>query len=424
MDGGIMEPDGPDERRARNSCSLSGNGADDLEARAAARAARVAADDETLAGDPYLDDAFARLQAAVTDLADTRWSARGGAVPTAALRALTREQSRLDAATLRLIADVDARDDVVPRAKPKSAGTALLRTALGVERRKAAREAEIARLVTGEHPDLDAVGSAYAAGDISRSHLDVAVSVHRRLGVSCRETAMSLVDPDTGETAESRTIEAVDATLAARARDLTVTELGRIGDRLVETLNPPTPDGAHSPRYLNVSPLPDGSLLGRFCLDPVQSLAFLPVMTTLAAPRPGKAVGADGIERDLPDDRTPGQRRADALMDAVRHHPCASHLLAEFRQRTGESQGGDDGNVITESDDGYADDEDDVDSERAQSAGEEEPPHEGEWEIRRAPGVRRSPYPDIQIIVTATLDQLAHARALEGRGRSGHDGFA
>src|SRR3954470_5493444 len=147
MDGGIMEPDGPDERRARNSCSLSGNGADDLEARAAARAARVAADDETLAGDPYLDDAFARLQAAVTDLADTRWSARGGAVPTAALRALTREQSRLDAATLRLIADVDARDDVVPRAKPKSAG---------VERREASREAEVARLVTGEHPDLDA----------------------------------------------------------------------------------------------------------------------------------------------------------------------------------------------------------------------------------------------------------------------------
>src|SRR4051794_23339861 len=176
MDGGIMEPDGPDERRARNSCSLSGNGADDLEARAAARLARVAADDETLAGDPYLADAFARLQAAVADLADTRWGARGPAVLTAALRALTREQSRFDAATLRLIADVDARDDVVPRAKPKSAGAALLRTAVGVERRKATREAEVARLVTGDRPDPNAMGTAYAAGDISRGHLDVAVS--------------------------------------------------------------------------------------------------------------------------------------------------------------------------------------------------------------------------------------------------------
>ena len=138
------------------------------------------------------------------------------------------------------------------------------------------------------------------------------------------------MDPATGETTERRTIEAVDATLAARARDFTVTELGRIGDRLVETLNPPTPDGAHARRYLHLSPLPDGSLLGRFCLDPVQALAFVAVVTTLAAPSPGKAVDADGVERDLPDDRTPGQRRADALMDVVRHHPCAAHLLNDF----------------------------------------------------------------------------------------------
>jgi hypothetical protein len=198
MDGGIIESGGPEERRAPNSHSIPGNGADDLEARAAASAARVIADGETLAGDPYLADAFARLQAAITDLAETRWTARGPAVLTAALRALTREQSRLDAATLRLIGDVDVRDDVVPRAKPKSAGAALLRTALGVERRKATREAELARLITGDRPDLDAIGRAYTAGDISRAHLDVAVSVHRRLGASCRESALPMVAPDTG----------------------------------------------------------------------------------------------------------------------------------------------------------------------------------------------------------------------------------
>jgi hypothetical protein len=285
MDAGVIEPGGPDEQQPPNPSRISPNGADELEARAAARLARAAADVETLAGDPYLTDALARLQAAIADVADARWSARGPAVLTAALRALTREQSRLDAATPRLIADVDARDDVVPRAKPKCAGAALLRTALGVERRKATREAEVARLVSGDRPDLDAVGTAYAAGDISRGHLDAAVSVHRRLGANCRESARSLVDPDTRETTERRTIEAVDATLAARARDFTVTELGRIGHRLVENLNPPTPDGAHSRRYLNLSPLPDGSLLGRFCLDPVQSLAFLAVITTLTNPK-------------------------------------------------------------------------------------------------------------------------------------------
>src|SRR3954447_1058497 len=49
---------------------------------------------------------------------------------------------------------------------------------------------------------------------------------------------------------------------------------------------------------------------------------------------------------------------------------------------------------------------------RAQSP---EPPPEGEWETRRPPGVRAGPYPDIDIIVTATLDQLAHARHAAAR---------
>ena len=55
------------------------------------------------------------------------------------------------------------------------------------------------------------------------------------------------------------------------------------------------------------------------------------------------------------------------------------------------------------------------DSDLAQSppgdlAQSHEPAAEGEWEVRRSAGVRGRPYPDIHIIVTATLDQLVHAR--------------
>src|SRR4051794_5785177 len=46
------------------------------------------------------------------------------------------------------------RDDVVARAKPKTAGAAFLRAALGLDRLRAGREAGAARLVTGDHPDL------------------------------------------------------------------------------------------------------------------------------------------------------------------------------------------------------------------------------------------------------------------------------
>src|SRR6185312_3996080 len=178
---------------------------------------------ELLAGDPFLAQELARLHDAITHLADTRWATRPPRLLPAALRALAAAQARLDAAVLALVGDIDARDDVVPRARPKTAGAAVLRTALGMERRKATREADLARLLTGPHPDLPQVGAAYANGDITRGHVEVAARVHRRLGATCREQPMPVADPDTGEVAERRTIDVVDATLAERARDFTVT---------------------------------------------------------------------------------------------------------------------------------------------------------------------------------------------------------
>src|SRR4051794_2063680 len=309
-------------------------GATALAARAAARSARNAADAEMLRSDAYLDDVLARLHQVISDLAEVRWSTRGPEVVRAGLRMISSEQARLDAARLGLIAGVDDRDDVVPKAKPKTAGSAFLRTALGLERRKAAREADIARLVAGDHPDLAGIGAAYAGGDISRGHLEVAVGVRRRLGPTCRDQLRPVADPDTGDVTGRRTIEAVDAVLAARARDFTVTELARIGDRLVETLNPPGPDGAHQRRYLTLSQLADGSLQGRFSCGPAQALKLLAVVAALAAPRPGKAIDADCVERDLPDQRSAPQRRINALIEAIDHHPCTAHLLQRFIAQT------------------------------------------------------------------------------------------
>ena len=65
---------------------------------------------------------WGQLHAAVRDLAETRWSARGPAVLAAAARAIAREQARLDAALLGLVGDVDGRDDVVPRAETEDRG--------------------------------------------------------------------------------------------------------------------------------------------------------------------------------------------------------------------------------------------------------------------------------------------------------------
>jgi hypothetical protein len=463
------------------------NGRDEDAARAAARAAREAADVDAVACDPYLAEALARLHEAITDLADTRWSARGPRVLAAGLRALAREQARLDAATLRLVGDVDGRDDVMPRAKPKTAGAGFLRAALGVDRRRASRDADLARLITDrggrgdQHPDLARVGAAYAAGDITRGHVEVAASVHRRLGATARERLMPDADPDpdpdadvdvdpdtgevTGELTERRTIDAVDAILAARARDFTVPEFTRIGDRIVETLNPPGPDGAHARRYLHLSALADGSLSGKFFCGPAQALTLTAVIAALATPQPGRAIDADGAEIDLPDDRTAPQRRIDALLDAIDHHPCAHHLTPRSENTTGTSGTGGNENTAgtggaqksTDNDwgtgaadktvDGRENAPDDTHDTRTAPADHHtdggdlaqyppgdrtqadddsgdlaqspepppESPPEGDWQVRRPPGVRTGPYPNIEIIVTATLDQLASARALTGQ---------
>src|SRR3954468_18381857 len=230
---------------------------------------------------PWDNPASTEPGAVHSDLAETRWSARGPGVLAAALRALASEQARLDAAMLGLVGDVDGRDDVIPRVKPKTAGATFLRTALGLDNLKAGREAGTARLVTGQHPDLAAVGAAYAAGQISRGHLDIAASVHHRLG-AVRETPMPVADPDTGEVSDQRTIEVVDAALAGYARAFSVPELARIGDRIIEQLNPPHPDGAHQRRYLHLSPLADGSLSGTFFCGPAQALKLTSIIAALA----------------------------------------------------------------------------------------------------------------------------------------------
>ena len=184
--------------------------------------------------------------------------------------------------------------------------------------------------------DLAGIGAAYAAGEITRAHLDVAVGVHRRLHASVREQVMPVTDPVTGEVRDERCIRVVDAALAEHARGYTVPEFTRIADRIVQDLDPPRPGDAHRRRYLHLSRLPDGSLLGRFACGPAQALTLTTILAALAGPRPGKAIDADGVEHDLPDERTPAERRMDALAEAIdhNHRTCHCRHTHTHRRRT------------------------------------------------------------------------------------------
>jgi predicted NAD-dependent protein-ADP-ribosyltransferase YbiA (DUF1768 family) len=195
MDGGIHRAAGDDE----------------LSRRRVARAARAAADDEVLAADvPYVAEALERLATAVDELLALRWAAFAAEQVTATVRGLSTQHARLDAIVLAGVKAIDDRDDVVPAGRARTAGARFLQHSLGQHRGAARREAETARLLHADGGDLAAVGEAYAAGMITRGHVDVATSVHRRLHAAVRRALVPVVDPETGEEEERPCIQVVD----------------------------------------------------------------------------------------------------------------------------------------------------------------------------------------------------------------------
>ena len=66
-----------------------------------------------------------------------------------------------------------------------------------------------------------------------------------------------------------------------------------------------------------MSQLPDGEWRGRFSCGPAQGLLIKRALAAFSAPRPGKAIDADGVEHAIPDTRDLGARQIDAVTDII-----------------------------------------------------------------------------------------------------------
>src|SRR5919202_480361 len=98
---------------------------------------------------------------------------------------------------LGVLAAIDARDDVIPKAKVGDAGAVFASHGLGQRRWVARREPDSGGVLRPEGGDLPAVGAAFAAGDITSAHVEVAVRAHKELGPRARETLIDCVVPET-----------------------------------------------------------------------------------------------------------------------------------------------------------------------------------------------------------------------------------
>ena len=209
---------------------------------------------------------------------------------------------------------MDARDDVVPRARAGQASIAFQQHALGMDHHTARRDSATAQLLDPDTGDLKVMGAAFAAGEVLRGHVDVAVRTHRDLGEKIREELIPVEQDGSGCV---RRVEAVDALLAEKAREWSVRQLDRFARALVDELNPKTPAGAHERRFLYASPDANGNLVGKFACGATQGALILAVLAAGNGLRPGLAIDADGVERVLPDTRDLGQRNLDALTDCL-----------------------------------------------------------------------------------------------------------
>jgi hypothetical protein len=228
-----------------------------------------------------------------------------------------------------------ARDDVIPKAKTGEAGAVFATHVLGQRSGVARRDGHWADLLRPEVGDLAAVGAAYAAGDITTAHVEVAARAHRDLGTQAREAMVEVEVPDgdsdgaeelraalaaltDGFTATARQVRVVDVLLAHYARSMSVTELEAIAARIVATLTRPDPARAkagHERRYLHMSQLPDGTWRARFACGPDQGLLIKRALAAYSEPRPGKGIDQHGVEHQIPDERDLGARQIDALTD-------------------------------------------------------------------------------------------------------------
>jgi hypothetical protein len=115
----------------------------------------------------------------------------------------------------------------------------------------------------------------------------------------------------------------VDAFLAEQARRHSPIALDRLVRHLVEVVDPDGAAGfdpqAYQRRSCTTAVDGVGMLVGRFVLDPVGAVVVASALDAFAAiPPSGTAVDEDGELRDVVDDRTREQRRADALVHIAR----------------------------------------------------------------------------------------------------------
>src|SRR4051795_8836035 len=79
----------------------------------------------------------------------------------------------------------------------------------------------------------------------------------------------------------------------------------------------PAKNQSHLRRYLTLKPRPGGGWIGRFECGQAQGALIERILQAGSGPRPGLGIDQAGVQHQIPDLRSSGARRMDALTDFI-----------------------------------------------------------------------------------------------------------
>jgi hypothetical protein len=243
-----------------------------------------------------LKEAVAQVEEGLAAICDASLWAQSDGESLELVAAMARLQSIHEAAFLKAVLDLDSRPEAVRGARPGK----VAKTFLELRLRRSRAAADVAAAHALEN-DLPLLGDALAAGEVSRDHVDSAVRTLKRIPAHHRESEADRVRIDGWFTETAQELPPLQADKAARylLQVLDPDGVDRFDPRAVER------------RELSLVTDSTGMLLIRGQLDPDTAAPLIAAIDHLSKPAPAKSDDEDVLP--IPDDRTKGQRNADAL---------------------------------------------------------------------------------------------------------------
>ena len=238
-------------------------------------------------------------------------------------------QSADESAWLGLVRALDQRPQAVTGARAGFVAHTFLTHALHRGQR-AGLDVNVARALDPDRNPVDGglprIAEAFAAGLISREHVNSAVRTAGQVPQRLKKRVFE--DGQSGA-------EKIDTFLAAQSQQLAPRTVDQLGRHLLNILDPDgrdrfDPDG-HTRRSLSMHSDQTGMLCGRFALPAAQAAMVKAALEAYSRPQPAcEAQDQDGQPVLVADDRSQGQRQADALT------AIAEAALAQAAERRSE----------------------------------------------------------------------------------------